>query len=391
MKYKIFKGRKFNPGDKTEISQEVKLSNVSFTSFKFNNRPRPTNKNQILIVTCFSEFGCESIGLHYGLPRVMSMYPGAYIIAVGWYGREYLYRHLVDEYWEIGEEYQFLREYCRAFHFDSDNLKKIHEKLSDYGQVMNGTYMSRFVLGNTCRSCRHFWQDSNYVDGCPKCQSPDIERSLFGDIPFWRKRAVPIPKPNRIEEAKSYLKPGCKHVGVFARGRKCYGRNLDSNFYISLISLLRDKGYEPIWLGEKQSTQPCPVDDVIDFSRKAESRDLELTLSIISQLEFTVQFWTASTRLAAMVDTPYLLFESPDQIAGVGQEGYRMALTSDWDKKKLVLSHYLSVCEDHEGALRVVNQAIDEMMAGNWEHISGLVNNKDLVSALIRSRKLWER
>jgi hypothetical protein len=43
----------------------------------------------------------------------------------------------------------------------------------------------------------------------------------------------------------------------------------------------------------------------MDFSRLPEARDLELTLAIISQLQFTVQFWTASTRLAAMVGTPF--------------------------------------------------------------------------------------
>ena len=65
--------------------------------------------------------------------------------------------------------------------------------------------------------------------------------------------------------------------------------------------------YNPIWLGEKQSTLACPVSDVVDMTRKPEARDLELTLAIVSQLEFTIQFWTASTRLSALVGTPYLV------------------------------------------------------------------------------------
>jgi hypothetical protein len=79
-----------------------------------------------------------------------------------------------------------------------------------------------------------------------------------------------------------------------------------------------------------------------------ESRDLELVLAIISHLKFTVQFWTASTRLASAMKVPWLLFESPNQIVGNGQEGIRIALTTDEDKKKLVLSNYFNVLENQE-------------------------------------------
>jgi hypothetical protein len=41
----------------------------------------------------------------------------------------------------------------------------------------------------------------------------------------------------------------------------------------------------------------------------------------MTNLQFTIQFWTASTRLASMMGVPWILFESPDQIAGNGQEG----------------------------------------------------------------------
>jgi hypothetical protein len=398
-------------GDRKSVAQEEPMDNIKFHIHKFNNRPKPDDTKAILIITCFSEFGCESLGLMYCIPRVLQMYPGAYVIAVGWYGRSYLYKHLVDEFWEVKEEHQWLREYSRAFHHKSKNIDRIHKSLADYGQVMEGSFMGRFAVGNLCRNCDHFWHKEEHVPLCPECGSHLLDRSLFGDINYWKRLAVRIPRPNRTKqrEVAKYLKePKWKmptrpiqtewsanvrkylgHVGIFARGRQCYGRNLTPEYYTSLIGMLREKGYEPIWLGEKQSTLECPVDDVVDFSRMPESRDLELTLSIISQLEFTIQYWTASTRFAAMVDVPYLLFESPDQISGVGQEGYRMALTSDWDKKKLVLSHYLTVLENPVEALALTKRAIEEMEANNWEHIYGMVEDPEIVKSMVANKNPW--
>jgi hypothetical protein len=162
-------------------------------------------------------------------------------------------------------------------------------------------------------------------------------------------------------------------VGVFARARKCYGRNLQPSFYEGLVSLLRGRGYEPVWLGERESTLACPVSDVVDFSRMDESRDLESTLAIIRQCEFTVQFWTASTRLAGLMGVPYLLFESPDQIWGAGQEGIRRNLC-DFGMRKLSINHYLNVYQDNAAGLRVVDECVGEMESGNYEDHMGLVD-----------------
>ena len=156
-----------------------------------------------------------------------------------------------------------------------------------------------------------------------------------------------------------------------------------------LIKLLEDLGYNPIWLGEKQSVLPCPVDHIVDFSRLPESRDLELTLAIISNLQFTVQFWTASTRLASMMGIPWILFESPDQIAGHGQEGKRIALTTDYNKKKLVLAHYFSVVEDHDCGLEYVQRAIKEMNEDNWDDIIGPIEDQSIVADMAQKQKEW--
>jgi len=379
----------FKPKDKERNltrASEKRLENVEFNVYKLNNRPKPKKRNRIKIVSCFSEFGCETVGCLYCIPRLLKRYPGCYIVAMGWYGREYLYRHLVDEFWEIKEEYMWLREHTRAFHHNSLNLEKLEEAASAYGDVVPSAALGKYAIGNFCRTCGKFWtQWRKRDDACPNCKSTYIIKSIFADTGNYRKTALPIPKPRKeyMEWAKELVKPNS--VGIFARGRKTYGRNLEPSFYIELIQMLEDMGHNVIWLGEKQSTQPCPVDHVLDFSRLEESQELERTLAIVCQLDFTVQFWTASTRLAGMMGVPFLLFESPEQIYCTGlspaQEGKRLELTS-FGPKKVVLAHYLNVLREPEAGLALAKQAIDEMREGNYQEIIGMVDDKEVTSLL---------
>jgi hypothetical protein len=389
---RIVKTKPRSAGTGRETTAEEKLEDIQFNVFKFNNRERPADKNQIMIIGNLSEFGCESLAIHYCIPRLAQANPTMYKIVVGWYGREYLYRHLVDEYWEVKEEHQWLREFCRAFHNESRNLTRLEKKLTAVGSYVPSTFLGNMCLGNICNACKHFWGDGNYVAKCVQCGSMDIIRSLFGDIPGYRRQKVPVPRPSPEvqERANKYLRP--RSVGVFARARKTWGRNLPPEYYEKLIYLLELEGYNPIWLGEKQSTLPCPVPRICDFSRLPECKDLELTLAIISKLEFTVQYWTASTRLAAMMGVPYLLFESPDQICGAGQEGMRMALTTDSpQKKKLVISHYLSVLHNQGKALEYTKRAMDEMQRGNWNDIIGQVEQPEIIRAQMNGKDIWSK
>jgi len=324
------------------------------------------------MISCLSEFGCETLGITYCLPDLLRRNPGRYTIVVGWYGREYLYRHLVDEFWEMKEEHQWLREYCRAFHHDSKNLTKIEESLKPFGKTIQSHELGNIAVGNRCKKCKMFWGEIKPVKKCPRCSHMDIEGSVLGNIDEWKPKMIPLPRPSedKIQEVQKYLKPN--PVGIFARGRVTYGRNLSPEFYVKLIDLLERMGYNPIWLGEKVSTQPCPVDHVVDFSRMEESRDLETTLAIICNLKFTVQFWTASTRFASMMNVPYLLFESPDQIWGKGQEGFRRNLC-DLGPSKLAVNHFLNVYQDVDGGIKVVKQCIKEMEEGNYEDVFGLL------------------
>ena len=384
MPYALFKPK--DPESRLTKASEEKVDNFSFNIFKFTDRPKPKSRKRVLIISCFSEFGCETLGCMYCIPRLKRHYPGFYVIAMGWYGREYLYRHLVDEFWELKEDYMWLREYARAFHHVSNNLKNLEESAASFGVVMPSEGLGKYAIGNICQTCGYFWTGWRvpFVK-CPKCESTNIVGSIFSNIDEYKPSAKKIPKPSQecIDWSKKLIKG--KTVGIFARGRKTYGRNLSGDFYAELINFLKDKGYNVIWLGEKQSTLPCPVDDVVDFSRMSESRDLEKTLAIVSQLEFTIQFWTASTRISAMVDTPFILVESPEQIyfSGMhpGQEGKRLELTT-FSPYKIVLSHYLNFNNNPKAGLKLVEQAVEELKEGNYEDLIGLVENEESTKLL---------
>ena len=369
---------------KKKINEEP-ICNVQFNVYKFTDKLKPNDTKQIIIISCFSEFGCEIVGANYFVPRIVKENPGAYIVVMGWYGRSYLYKHLVDEFWELKENFQFLRDKALAFHNSSKNLGKLEKEVGKFGRVISADKLSKLAVGNSCNACNHFWGEIKEVESCPKCASADIVRSLFGNIPYWKPHITPIPKPSeeKLAEAEKYINvvEGCKPVGVIARNRSTYGRNLQPEFYVSLINRLESMKYTPVWLGEKQSTLACPVSHILDFSRMQESQDLELTLAIISKMEFTVQFWTASTRLASIVGTPFLIFESPDQLFGQGQEAYRMALTTN-GKKKLVLSHFLNVYNNNDAAIELVGKCIQEMELNNWEDVIGMVDERNVVMSL---------
>lgn len=361
-------------------SNEEKLVDVQFNIHKFSDKKKPSEKDT-LIISCFSEFGCEVMGSMYCIPRIIQEHPNKYYIAVGWYGREYLYRHLVDEFWEIKEDFQWLRDYALAFHNNSKNLNKIEKAIGKYGKVIGADKLGKLAIGHECLDCFHFWGHSQSFKECPQCKSTKVRKALFSDVNHYKKEALKIPCPSKekLEQAKKLLGP--KPVAITARNRKTYGRNLQPEFYEKLIYLLESMGYSPIWIGEKHNTFPCPVKRIIDVSRMEETRDLELTLAIVKQCCFTVQFWTASTRLAGMMEVPYLIFESPDQLFGNGQEAYRLALCT-FGNRKLALCHYLNVYNDNDTAIKLVRRCVEEMNLGNWNDVIGMVDEPEFVASM---------
>lgn len=377
---KLFKFQNFE----SKVEKDDPLDNVEFIVHKFNNRPKPEDRRNIMVIACFSEFGCEIIGNMYCIPRLLQKRPGDYTIAVGWHGREYLYRHLVDEFWEIKEEYQYLRDNAVAFGYIGKSLYKIEKKLKDVGKLSPTKYLGNIAVANFCQKCNWYGASWTWMPECPQCKEEDLfVHSLFSQADVSKRTATRIPKPSK--EKMSWAKgiTGKRPVAVFARGRKMYGRNLSPEFYVDVIKSLEEKGYDPIWLGEKQSVLPCPVDHITDFSRMEESRDLEKTLAIICQCEFTVQFWTASTRLAGIMGVPWLLFETPDQIYGVGQEGVRQKLTN-FGEKKIVLCDFQKVRDNPKDALELFNRSVEEMEEGKLEDTVGMVDNDTTATELMK-------
>ena len=363
---------------KKKIQEQI--VNIDFNVHKFSLRKKPEDSSRIMIISCFSEFGCEVVGALYCIPRIIKENPDLYIIVMGWYGRAYLYQHLVDEFWETKEEVQWLRDSSLAFHHNNKNLKRIEKAVSQMGKIVTADALGRIAVGNKCNKCFHFWGQIENVHICPKCNSREITKALFSDVKNWKKRAHPVPMPSKekMDQADQYLKDMKNPVGIIARNRSTYGRNLPPEFYVLLTNKLVEMNYSPVWLGEKQSTLACPVEGVLDMSRKPEARDLELTLAIVSKLKFTIQFWTASTRLSALVGTPYMVFESPDQLFGHGQEGYRLALCTTGNKK-LVLCHYLNVLNNHSDAINLVERCVKEMECDNWCDVIGLIDSPEVV------------
>ena len=382
----------FCPGTARRDKIEQLLPDMRMTVHKFTARQRPTRRQDIAIFPLFSEFGSETLAPVYCIPKLMQQrYRGKYSVVAGWYGRAHLYKHLVDEFWELGEEHQTLREYCRAFHHSSRNLDILTKKIGKAGTVVPIGEISNVAVYPILTSCpvtvNNFLCKGQMVSDdteqiCTKCGVTFPAAGLFSNVQKAKKSAVWLPEPSaeKLAYVERFLSP--RSVGITVRSRKCYGRNLPASFYESLIALLKQIGYSPVWLGEKATTLECPCPDVLDFSRMPEANDLELTMALVSKLELTIQFWTASTRLAGLVGTPFLLFESPDQLWDKGQEGYRLNLCSK-GPKKIVAAHYLNVLNNPAYALEVVAQALEQMYNKDYSIMVGQVEDPKKVEELI--------
>lgn len=382
---KLLKAKHRNPGDKKELDCEERMENVQFTVHKFTNRPRPENPGNIVVFPNFSEFGSELIQTCYTMPRMMnSTHQGKYSIVMGWYGRAYLYKHLVDEFWELKEEHQHLREYCRCFHHDSKNLKKAEKLAEKFGRVITANDHAIGILYPRLATCSKpgcggqiIYAEHNQL--CLRCNTAYPPVGIYNEVASAKKDAVWPAKPSKekLDYVDKYLKPNS--VGITARHRTCYGRNLPPEFYVKLVRYLEDLGYNPIWIGEKETTLRSPLPHITDYCVTEDARDLETTLALVSKLKFTVQFWTASTRLAGLVGTPYIIFESPDQLYGMGHEGYRLNLCTKKDNGKVVLAHYVNVVADHDKAIGLVGRAVEEINVNNYEDIIGMVENDQVI------------
>lgn len=179
-------------------ANEKQLSHIEFIVHKYNTRVKPRDRRRILIISCFSEFGCETVGCMYCIPRILQRSPGFYVIIMGWYGRAFLYRHLADEFWELPERYMWLKDYVYAFHSLSRNLVQLEKAANCAGQVLPSAALGSYVIGNYCRTCGKYWNEWRYqIEACPVCHSTVIVNSIFSDVDGYKKSVVRLPRPSK--------------------------------------------------------------------------------------------------------------------------------------------------------------------------------------------------
>jgi fatty acid/phospholipid biosynthesis enzyme len=65
-------------------------------------------------------------------------------------------------------------------------------------------------------------------------------------------------------------------------------------------------------------------------------------------------------------------------------------LTSEFDKKKLILSQFHNVVENQEKGLELVKQAIKEMNDDNWDDIIGLVDQPEILKGMLKKQEMWK-
>jgi hypothetical protein len=371
--------------------REPEVTQFDYRVHNLSGRTRPPARD-IVIIPMFSEFGCETLSILYCLPYLLrTKFAGKFVVILGWAGREYFYRHLADEFWELGPDHQWLRDYARAFHHTSRNLKRFEKevaskqgKLIDISEITN---VAAFPKVSVCPNPKCAGAVEQTIDNqkCKVCNTIWPAVGFFHNLESSRElvRWLPNPRPEAFERVKSFLPP--RAVGVNARNRKTYGRNLSIDFYKRLVVNIENLGYSPVWLGEPQSTYPCPFKRLPDFSSSPLSLDLENTLALVSSMEFTVQFYTASSRLAAMVGTPYLLVESPDQLWGVGQEGIRLNLLTKINKRKVIASQFLDARDRQDELLDLVDRGIEEIERGYYGDMIGLVGSDNTARMLMAS------
>ena len=351
-------GKIYNAGDGKEINKEPVLKELHLEISKFNNRTKPTDLRNIALFPSFSEFGSEVVSVLYCIPYYLrNVYPGYYAIAAGWYGRGFLYQHLVDEFWHLPQDVNWLRDYCRAFHHVSRNLHHLEKKIWKLGRFVHYDLLAHVLVNEVFPNLKKYKEIASW----PNLDSLDY-----------------------VEPINKYLTPNS--VGIIARNRITYGRNLPYSFYLDLISLLKSKGYEVVWLGEEASTYNCPQGLAVDYRSSPEAKDLRNTLALVKNLKFTIQFYTASSRLAGLVGTPFIIFESPDQLWGFGQEGIRLELCSKGNRK-IIASDFKLMYDNPEKAISLVQLAVEELEAGNYNDNIELVADKGEVEIM---RTAWQ-
>lgn len=363
--------------------KEKKVNEIKFYRHIYNKK----TQCDTIFIFCLVEFGCEFLIPHYLMSAVCSANQGKKIVVIGWYGREFLYKHLCDEFWELDENYMWLRETSRALHHNSKTIKKLELLLKQYGTVYPSYKFGNALLEAVCLKCGAKFGSKNVKNVCSLCLGTEINQSFFAQKEKSKENFKPLPQISwsALEFAKKYEKPNM--VGIFARKRTAYGRNLDEHFYKNLINELKKRNFNCVWLGEKQSILQCPDPEILDFSNMPESRNLEYSIAIVSKCVFTIQMWTASTRLSLEANTPFMLVESPDQIYGNGQEGIRLELLNKNNTPNIMLlCNYEKVVSNIGSFSNLILENIKKMEKKEYGTFIGMVDDEEYVQGMMKDK-----
>ena len=370
-------------------TREQVLDSVNFTIQSFT-KVDEEDRTPYLFVNCLVEFGCEALLPHYFLPALQHKRDTYRLVCIGWEGREILYKNYVDEFWGLKPEYNFLRNYTRAFGGASKNIRNIENVLSKQNFVYKSGHVGNYFLKNECPKCLKIMHGS-HIEKCSQCGNKNIKKSILGGLQESKKKYFEYYL--NLDEYKHWAKHliNNKTIGIFARKRPAYGRNLSEEFYIKLIDGIKKEGYDVIWLGERESTMKCPVKDIFDFTTSQYADDLGRCLSLVSRCSATFQAWTASTRISQLTNVPFCLVESPEQLYGRGQEGRRLyLLTKDFDKKKILLSDYYEIKNQQENfAEYCLDNFFDFLHNKNSNDVVGYVSNYENVIKQMKENPLW--
>jgi hypothetical protein len=339
------------------------LKSISFKIHKYNDKNDSFPK---LFFSCFCEFGCESLLPTYLIPRINKNFPDHKKIVLGWQGREYFYKHLVDEFWEIDPKCMNLREKCKAFMHNSKELSSLEDVLSKKSVVVDGKKLGNLCVSAACYACQSEFAVGKTESSCMNCGSTNIKKSLFQGVKEYKNYIKFLPRPSSsLSSMVENLIPS-NSVALFARNRKAYGRNFTAEHYRKIIDVINDIGYNVVLLGEPVSSLNFKHPNVVNLLNHRLAGNLEFAFAVVERCVFSLQLYTASTRISSLLDVPYILVESPDQIYGRGQEGIRLSLTTRNDKKKkLILSNYINTLENFDKFLNTFELAVRSFMFEN--------------------------
>jgi hypothetical protein len=385
---KLFLTGNINYNDGSALEKESILEMALFNKIIFNYE----NNRPIVFLSALVEYGCESLLPHFYLKKFSQVFKDYHKVVIGWPGRKHLYYGFVDEFWQIDEGLTYLRHYTKAFTGMSRNIKNIEKALERFGKVIKSNDLNLFFCEGICKNCQTKFVNSSRIAACKKCGSEELMQSVLGDTTYHKKNYMPINFDfSGYENWLNEVADG-KCIGIFARNRKTYGRNLPAEFYQVLCNGLVEKGYKILWLGEKESTLPCIDDTFFDFTTSKFVDDIYACHGLVSRCKATFQAWTASTRLAQATNTPYCLVESYDQIFGMGQEGKRInLLTKDMSKKKIIFANYRTVMENIEYfAKQCLDYFINFIEKSDSSDVMLPSHHSEALSSHIKAVDLWK-